>query len=118
MLGVLGDAPFVLGDGLVYDPYIQPMSSFISNRLERLFAGTGIPAGQPEEMRPERTGREAAKKRGVRLGRPAKLTTEQIALGQRLIAEGKSAREVAKMFKVHAATLYRALSDPATAETA
>lgn len=59
------------------------------------------------------TGRDAARMRGVRFGRPAKLTPEQIALGQRLIAEGKSAREVAKMFKVHAATLYRAISSPA-----
>jgi DNA invertase Pin-like site-specific DNA recombinase len=59
------------------------------------------------------TGRTAAMKRGVRFGRPAKLTPEQIALGQRLIDEGKSAREVAKMFKVHTATLYRALSSAA-----
>jgi DNA invertase Pin-like site-specific DNA recombinase len=59
------------------------------------------------------TGRAAAMKRGVRFGRPAKLTSEQVALGQRLIDEGRSAREVAKMFKVHAATLYRALSVPA-----
>ncbi len=63
------------------------------------------------------TGRKAAMKRGVRFGRPAKLTAEQIALSQRLIDEGKSARDVAKMFKVHPATLYRAISAPAaTAE--
>ena len=52
-------------------------------------------------------------KRGMRFERPAKLTTEQVALGQRLIEEGRSARDVAKMFKVRAATLYRALSSPA-----
>jgi DNA invertase Pin-like site-specific DNA recombinase len=52
-------------------------------------------------------------KRGVRFGRPAKRKPEQVALGQRLIDEEKSAREVTKMFNVHAATLYRELSDPA-----
>jgi DNA invertase Pin-like site-specific DNA recombinase len=55
-------------------------------------------------------GRDAAMSRGVRFGRPAKLTAEQIALGQRLIEEGRSPRDVARMFKVHAATVYRALS--------
>jgi DNA invertase Pin-like site-specific DNA recombinase len=58
------------------------------------------------------SGRVAALKRGVRFGRPAKLTAEQIALGQRLIEEGRSPRDVARMFKVHAATVYRALSKP------
>jgi DNA invertase Pin-like site-specific DNA recombinase len=61
------------------------------------------------------SGRDAALKRGVRFGRPVKLTVEQIALGQRLIEEGRSARDVAKMFKVHVATFYRALGEPAPA---
>jgi DNA invertase Pin-like site-specific DNA recombinase len=56
------------------------------------------------------TGRAHAKARGVRFGRPPKLTGEQIKLGGRLIDEGRSAREVARMFKVHTATFYRALS--------
>jgi DNA invertase Pin-like site-specific DNA recombinase len=56
------------------------------------------------------SGRDAAMKRGVRFGRPVKLTAEQISLGQRLIDEGRSTRDVAKMFKVHAATFYRALA--------
>jgi DNA invertase Pin-like site-specific DNA recombinase len=56
------------------------------------------------------SGRHAAMKRGVRFGRPPKLTAEQIALGQRLIEEGRSPREVARIFKVHAATIYRTLS--------
>ena len=63
------------------------------------------------------SGRDAAMKRGVRFGRPVKLTAEQISLGQRLIDEGRSARDVAKMFKVHAATFYRALAKPAAAAT-
>jgi DNA invertase Pin-like site-specific DNA recombinase len=55
------------------------------------------------------TGREAAKKRGVRFGRPPKLTADQIALGHRLIDEGTSVREAAALLKCHHATLYRAL---------
>jgi DNA invertase Pin-like site-specific DNA recombinase len=58
-----------------------------------------------------RSGRAAAKQRGVRFGRPPKLTPEQIALAQRLVAEGTSAREAAKMLGVHAATLYRAFPE-------
>jgi transposase len=38
------------------------------------------------------------------------LTTEQIALGQRLVGEGTSVREAAKLLKCHHATLYRALT--------
>ena len=57
----------------------------------------------------ERTsaGREAARKRGVRFGRPRKLTPEQENLARRLVSEGKSVREIATVFKVHAATIYR-----------
>jgi DNA invertase Pin-like site-specific DNA recombinase len=55
------------------------------------------------------TGRAAAMRRGVRFGRPAKLAQDQLALARRLIEEGRSASEVAAMFKVHRATLYRAL---------
>lgn len=59
------------------------------------------------------SGRIAAKARGVRFGRPSKLTAGQIALGERLIGEGPSVRETAKLLKCHHATLYRALSGPA-----
>ncbi len=63
------------------------------------------------------SGRTAAKNRGVRFGRPPKLTADQVALGRRLVDEGKSAREVAKMLRVHVATLYRAIdSQQPTAE--
>jgi DNA invertase Pin-like site-specific DNA recombinase len=59
----------------------------------------------------ERTGagRTAAMRRGVRFGRPDKLAADQISLAHRLLEEGRSASEVAAMFKVHRATLYRAL---------
>ena len=55
------------------------------------------------------TGRTAAMARGVRFGRPPKLTTDQVALGQRLVGEGTSVREAAKLLQCHHATLYRAL---------
>jgi len=58
------------------------------------------------------SGRIAAKARGVRFGRPPKLTPDQIALGERLVREGTSVREAAKLLKCHHATLYRALSAP------
>jgi len=59
----------------------------------------------------ERTGagRAAAKARGVRFGRPAKLSADQVSLAQRLIGEGRPVREVAQILKVHRSTLYRAL---------
>ena len=56
------------------------------------------------------SGRVAAMARGVRFGRPPKLTADQIALGERLVSEGTSVREAAKLLKCHHATLYRALS--------
>jgi DNA invertase Pin-like site-specific DNA recombinase len=60
----------------------------------------------------ERTGagRAAAKQRGVRFGRPPKLSFEQRALALRLLDEGRSVGEVAKMFKVHGVTIYRLAS--------
>jgi len=59
------------------------------------------------------SGRVAAKARGVRFGRPPKLTADRVALGERLVGEGTSVREVAKLLKRHHATLYRALTVPA-----
>jgi len=61
------------------------------------------------------SGRVAAKARGVRFGRPPKLTPDQIALGERLVSEGTSVREAAKLLKCHHATLYRALTAAALA---
>ena len=58
------------------------------------------------------TGRDAAKKRGVRFGRPPKLTADQVALGRRLVEEGASVRDAAALLKCHHATLYRALPAP------
>jgi DNA invertase Pin-like site-specific DNA recombinase len=57
----------------------------------------------------ERTtaGRVAAKKRGVRFGRPRKLTAEQAKLARRLLTEGTPVQEIARTFNVHVATIYR-----------
>jgi len=60
----------------------------------------------------ERTGfgRKAAKKRGVKFGRPRKLSTEQAALIVRLSEEGQSAAQIAQTFGVHETTIYRRLA--------
>lgn len=57
----------------------------------------------------ERTGagREAAKQQGVRFGRPRKLNPDQAQLASQLLTEGKAARDIAKVFNVHDATIYR-----------
>jgi DNA invertase Pin-like site-specific DNA recombinase len=56
-----------------------------------------------------RSGRVAAKARGVRFGRPPKLTADQIALAQRLVGEVASVPQASKILNVHRVTLYRAL---------
>ena len=57
----------------------------------------------------ERTGagRDAAKQRGVRFGRPKKLNTDQVQVASQLLAEGKRVRDIARTFNVHEATIYR-----------
>ena len=57
----------------------------------------------------ERTGagRDAARKRGVRFGRPRKLSLDQEQLARRLVVEGKSVSDIARTFSVHVATIYR-----------
>src|SRR3954470_16673361 len=57
----------------------------------------------------ERTGagREAAKLRGVRFERPRKLTLDQGELARGLVSDGKAVREIASVFNVHPATIYR-----------
>lgn len=92
--------------------------------LHEPWADTTSPAGRmvltvfagiaefERELIHERTqsGRRAARARGVRFGRPAKLTGDQLLLAERLSGEGRSIPVVAKLLKVHRATLYRALA--------
>ena len=65
----------------------------------------------------ERTsaGRIAAKARGVRFGPSPALSAEQIAHARKLIHEDKKpVAEIARLFGVHRATLYRALDGAAS----
>lgn len=57
----------------------------------------------------ERTsrGRQAAKERGVKFGRPVKHNPALITLILRSIAEGSSIKETARTHGVHPATIYR-----------
>lgn len=57
-----------------------------------------------------RAGLEEAKKRGVRGGRPKKLDSKQMEAALEMIRAGKSAAEVARLFKVHPATIGRHLA--------
>ena len=58
-----------------------------------------------------RSGRNAARKRGVQFGRRPTLTASQIEHARKLIDdEGRSVADVAGILNVHRATLYRALS--------
>ena len=71
-----------------------------------IFAGI---AEFERELIRERTGagREAARKRGIRFGRPRKLSPDQEQLAQRLVLEGKSVCDIERIFNVHVATIYR-----------
>jgi DNA invertase Pin-like site-specific DNA recombinase len=61
------------------------------------------------DLTSERTsaGRDAARQRGVRFGRPRKLSPDEARLACQLIADGKAVRELARTFNVHEATIYR-----------
>lgn len=66
-------------------------------------------AGQVRER--TRAGLEAARRRGVKLGRPRLLTVDQVEMARTLMANPRlSARQVAIQLGVHRATLYRSLS--------
>ena len=97
------------GAGLrsLHEPWADTASA-AGRMILTVFAGI---AEFERELIHERTGsgRAAAKARGVRFGRPTKLSGDQIKLAQRLIDEGRPVPEVAKILKVHRATLYRAL---------
>jgi len=89
--------------------------------LSEPWANTTTPAGKSvatvfagliefeRELFSERigAGRESAKERGIRFGRPRKLNPDQAQAVSQLVAEGKPIRDVAKTFHVHEATIYR-----------
>lgn len=98
--------------------------------LEEPWADTTSPAGRmvltifagiaefERDLIRKRTddGRKAAKKRGVKFGRPSKLRPDQREIAIRLLDEGKSVSEVARTFNVHPATIYRCKETPITAK--
>jgi DNA invertase Pin-like site-specific DNA recombinase len=55
------------------------------------------------------------KGRGVKLGRPLRLTPQQIGQARKLVAQGERPEEVAASFHVERPTLYRAIELPAPA---
>jgi len=93
----------------LYEPWADTTSP-AGRMVLTIFAGI---AEFERELIHERTrsGRVAAKARGVRFGRPPKLTADQIALAKRLIGEGTSVPGAAKILNIHRSTLYRALSE-------
>lgn len=93
----------------LYEPWADTTSP-AGRMVLTIFAGI---AEFERELIHERThsGRVAAKARGVRFGRPPKLTADQIALAKRLIGEGTSIPGAAKILNIHRSTLYRALSE-------
>ena len=81
-------------------------TSHAGKMIMTIFAGI---AEFERDLIRERTsvGREAAMKRGVKFGRPKKLSPEQKELILKLREEGKSATELAKTFNVDRSTIYR-----------
>jgi DNA invertase Pin-like site-specific DNA recombinase len=91
--------------------------------LSEPWADTTSPAGKmimtffagmaefEKELIRDRTGsgRKAAKERGVKFGRPSKMTEAQMKAAKRLLRDGQSIRQVAATFNIHYTTLYRLL---------
>jgi len=71
----------------------------------------GVLAELERSLIQERTkaGREAAKRRGVKLGRKPKLSPQQVAHARKLIAQGERPTQVAQLLGVARSTLYAAL---------
>jgi DNA invertase Pin-like site-specific DNA recombinase len=71
----------------------------------------GVLAELERSLIKERTkaGRDAAQRRGVKLGRPRKLSPQQIAHAKKLIENGESPAHVAHLLGVARSTLYVAL---------
>ena len=79
---------------------------------ELIFHVLGALAQFERSLISERTkaGIQAAKARGKAVGRPRRLSYEQVQHAKALVEGGESKRKVARLFKVSDATLYRALA--------
>ncbi len=77
-----------------------------------LFSIMGASSEFERDLIVERTvaGIRAAKARGVTVGRPRSMSHEQVQHAKTLVEGGEPKRKVARLFKVSAATLYRALA--------
>jgi DNA invertase Pin-like site-specific DNA recombinase len=77
-----------------------------------IFHVIGALAEFERSMIVERTnaGLEAARKRGVKLGPPEKITPEQWQVIKELIAEDRPIAQIARLFNVHRMTIYRRLA--------
>lgn len=62
-----------------------------------------------------RAGLDAAKARGVQLGRPSKLSPARLAMAREWLGEGKTGAEVAHLLGVARSTLYKRLAEEPTA---
>ena len=90
---------------LLSEPWANT-TTHVGKMIMAVFAGI---AEFEKELIRERTGagREAAKRRGVRFGRPRKLNADQVQVASQLLAEGKAVCDIARTFNVHEATIYR-----------
>jgi DNA invertase Pin-like site-specific DNA recombinase len=72
----------------------------------------GVLAELERSLIAERTsaGRQEARRRGVKFGRKAKLSPAQVAKARKLIEHGEPVDDVAALWNVSRATLYRALA--------
>lgn len=71
---------------------------------------TGLAAMDRDMVRSvTETGRKAALARGVKFGRPSKVTDAELKAIRRLIKEGQSIRQLADAYDIHFTTLYRLL---------
>ena len=90
---------------LLSEPWANT-TTHVGKMIMAVFAGI---AEFEKDLIRERTGagREAAKRRGVRFGRPRKLNADQVQVASQLLAEGKAVCDIARTFNVHEATIYR-----------
>lgn len=101
----------IMNAGAKFSSLSEPWADTTSpagKMIMTIFAGM---AEFERELIRDRTGsgRKAAKDRGVKFGRPPKMTEPQIKVAKRLLRDGQSIRQVAATFNVHYTTLYRLL---------
>lgn len=101
----------IMDNGAKFSSLSEPWADTTSpagKMIMTIFAGM---AEFERELIKDRTGvgREAALKRGVKFGRPSKVTPAQMKVIKQLLKEGQSIRQVAATFEIHYTTLYRLL---------